>query len=128
MENITLNDADDIWTRSLGKSFFTVKDTRIHIDQSTLPNAHYATRWNRFLPKKVNIFIWRVLRDRLPTRWNLSWRGIDMDSLSCPTCDVSVETIDHILWFCSLATAVWHQSAFGSYMYSRYMVLVELPE
>nr|GEY77097.1 RNA-directed DNA polymerase, eukaryota, reverse transcriptase zinc-binding domain protein [Tanacetum cinerariifolium] len=41
MENITLNDADDIWTWSLGNSFFTVKDTHMHIDQYTLLNAHY---------------------------------------------------------------------------------------
>ncbi|GKB87999.1 RNA-directed DNA polymerase, eukaryota [Tanacetum coccineum] len=109
MNNITLNDVDDIWIWSLRKSPFTVKDTRVHIDQFYLPGAHYATRWNRFLPKKVNIFIWRALRDRLLTRWNLSRRGIDLESLYCPTCDTSIETIDHTLWFCSLATSVWHR-------------------
>ncbi|GKC97494.1 RNA-directed DNA polymerase, eukaryota [Tanacetum coccineum] len=67
------------------------------------------TRWNRYLPKKINIFIWRVLRDRLPTRWNLSRKGIDLDSLNCPICDTSVETTNHSLWFCSLATTLWHR-------------------
>ncbi|GKB17944.1 RNA-directed DNA polymerase, eukaryota [Tanacetum coccineum] len=109
MNNITLNDVDDVWIWSRGKSSFTIKDTRVHIDQFYLPDAHYATRWNRFLSKKVNIFIWRDLRDRVPTRWNLSRRGIDLDSLYCPTCDTSIETIDHTLWFCSLATSVWHR-------------------
>ncbi|GKD50699.1 RNA-directed DNA polymerase, eukaryota [Tanacetum coccineum] len=109
MDNITLNDVDDIWIWSLGKSLFTVKDTHVHIDQISLPDAHYATRWNRFLPKNVNIFIWRVLHDRLPTRWNLSRRGIDLNSLYCLTCDASIETIDHILWFCSFDTSIWHR-------------------
>nr|GEW73890.1 RNA-directed DNA polymerase, eukaryota [Tanacetum cinerariifolium] len=85
------------------------KATCVHNDQFYLPDAHYATRWNRFLPKKVNIFIWRALRDRLPTRWNLSGRGIDLDSLYCSTCDASNETIDHTLFFCSLASSVSHR-------------------
>ncbi|GJU31861.1 RNA-directed DNA polymerase, eukaryota [Tanacetum coccineum] len=97
----------DCWNN--GKSSFTVKTTRGHIDQRYLPNDGMETRWNRFLPKKINIFIWRVLRDRLPTRWNLSRKGIDVDSLSCPVCDAGIETIQHSMWFCSLATTVWHR-------------------
>ncbi|GJY79149.1 RNA-directed DNA polymerase, eukaryota [Tanacetum coccineum] len=75
--------------------FRRVKTTREHIDQRYLPNDGMETRWNPFLPKKISIFIWRVLRDRLPTRWNLSRKGIDVDSLSCPVCDVGIETIQH---------------------------------
>ena len=88
----SLNDSEDTWTWSFGTPTFTVKCTREQIDQCTLPNGGFKTRWNRFLPKKINIFIWRVLRDRLPTRWNLSRKGIDMDSLSCPICDYGIET------------------------------------
>ncbi|GJV74764.1 RNA-directed DNA polymerase, eukaryota [Tanacetum coccineum] len=99
------------WTRpiSSGKPSFTVKTTREHIDQCYLLNDGLLTRWNRFLPRKINIFIWRALRDRLPTRWNLSRKGIDVDSLNYPTCDFGIETINHSMWFCSLATVVWHR-------------------
>ncbi|GKF42017.1 RNA-directed DNA polymerase, eukaryota, partial [Tanacetum coccineum] len=69
----------------------------------------YETRWNRFLPKKTNIFIRRALHDRLPSRWNLSRKGIDLVSLACPICDSGIENINHTLWFCSLATSVWHR-------------------
>ncbi|GJX25399.1 hypothetical protein Tco_0231695 [Tanacetum coccineum] len=52
-----------------------------------------------FSPKKINNYIWIVLRDRLPTRWNLSQKGIDMDSLSCPICDSGIEfQTNHSLW------------------------------
>ncbi|GJW96951.1 RNA-directed DNA polymerase, eukaryota [Tanacetum coccineum] len=109
LTNYSLNYSEDVWSWSIGKSSFTVKTTREHIDQGYLPNDGMKTRWNRFLPKKINIFIWRVLRDRLPTRWNLSRKGIDVDSLSCPVCDAGIETIQHSMWFCSLATTVWHR-------------------
>ncbi|GJS98578.1 RNA-directed DNA polymerase, eukaryota, reverse transcriptase zinc-binding domain protein [Tanacetum coccineum] len=109
LANYSLNDSDDDWTWDIGMSTFTVKHTREYIDQSYLPNDGMETRWNRFLPKKINIFIWRSLRDRLPTRWNLSRKGIDIDSLSCPICDTGIETIQHTLWTCSLATTVWHR-------------------
>nr|GFC99553.1 RNA-directed DNA polymerase, eukaryota [Tanacetum cinerariifolium] len=42
------------------------------------------TRWNKLLPKKINIFTWRTLHDRLPSRWNLSRKGIEVTSLNCP--------------------------------------------
>ncbi|PWA34445.1 hypothetical protein CTI12_AA619030 [Artemisia annua] len=109
LDTCSLNDSDDTWTWSIGNPSFTVKATREHIDHFVLPDNIYETRWNRFLPKKINIFIWRVLRDRLPTRWNLSRKGIDLDTISCPICDSGVESIEHILWFCSLATSIWHR-------------------
>ncbi|GKC82639.1 RNA-directed DNA polymerase, eukaryota [Tanacetum coccineum] len=109
LSSFTLSDAEDSWSWSLGSPSFTVKCTREHIDNNILPDGGMETRWNRYLPKKINIFIWRVLRDRLPTRWNLSHKGIDLDSLNCLICDTSVETTNHSLWFCSLATTLWHR-------------------
>nr|GEV67982.1 RNA-directed DNA polymerase, eukaryota, reverse transcriptase zinc-binding domain protein [Tanacetum cinerariifolium] len=69
---ISLNDSEDVWVWSIGTPFFTVKSARCQIDNGFLPDGGLETRWNRFLPKKINIFIWRTLRDRLPSRWNLS--------------------------------------------------------
>nr|GEU94084.1 RNA-directed DNA polymerase, eukaryota [Tanacetum cinerariifolium] len=109
LDTYSLSEKEDTWTWSLGSPSFSVKCTREHIDKYYLSDGGSKTRWNRFLPKKINIFIWRVLRDRLPTRWNLSRRGIDMDTLSCPVCGSSIETMNHTLWFCSLATSVWHR-------------------
>ncbi|GKA97295.1 RNA-directed DNA polymerase, eukaryota [Tanacetum coccineum] len=105
----SLTDTEDTWTWSLGSPSFTVKCTRDHIDNNSLPDGGLETRWSRYLPKKINIFIWRALRDRLPTRWNLSRKGIDLDLLSCPICYFSIETTKHTLWFCSLATTLWHK-------------------
>ncbi|GKC50828.1 RNA-directed DNA polymerase, eukaryota [Tanacetum coccineum] len=109
LSEFSLNNSEDTWIWSFGTSTFSVKSTREHIDHCSLPNGGFETRWNRLLPKKINIFIWRVLRDRLPSRWNLSRKGVDVVSLSCPVCDCGIETIHHSLWFCSLATTVWNR-------------------
>ncbi|PWA87205.1 RNA-directed DNA polymerase, eukaryota [Artemisia annua] len=82
------------------------KAEKLH-DNASLPDAYISTRWCRFVPKKVNIFVWRALRDRLPTRWNLSNKGVEIESILCPSCSSSPETIHHSLWTCSLATCVW---------------------
>nr|GEY00554.1 RNA-directed DNA polymerase, eukaryota [Tanacetum cinerariifolium] len=67
--NSFLTDKDDYWIWSLGNSIvFNVKDTRNLIDDSMLPDSSSPTRWCRFIPKKVNTLIWRILRDRVPTR------------------------------------------------------------
>ncbi|GJS91881.1 serine/threonine-protein kinase RUNKEL [Tanacetum coccineum] len=44
----------------------------------------YKVDWNRFVPRKVNICIWRVVNDWLPTRANLLLRGLTISSSVCP--------------------------------------------
>ncbi|GKD22765.1 reverse transcriptase domain, reverse transcriptase zinc-binding domain protein [Tanacetum coccineum] len=107
ISSIILNDSEDTWTWSLGGNFFTVRSARCQIDGEFLPDQGHSTRWNQIIPKKVNIFVWRASRDRLPSRWNLSRRGIEVNSLNCPICDAGTETSFHTLWACSLASLVW---------------------
>ncbi|GJU43717.1 retrovirus-related pol polyprotein from transposon TNT 1-94 [Tanacetum coccineum] len=54
------------------------------------------------IPRKVNIFIWRLILDRLPHKLNLSSRGIDIQAISYPSCNGNVESSNHIFcWFTS---------------------------
>ncbi|GKA68867.1 hypothetical protein Tco_0768784 [Tanacetum coccineum] len=73
----TLNDSEDAWVWTVDSPSFTVKSDRCQIDRGFLPDDGPGIRWNNLLPKKINIFIWRTLRDRLPSRWNLSRKGIE---------------------------------------------------
>ena len=77
------------------------------IEDSVLPVGNRITRRNRFVPIKVNTFIWRLALDRLPTRCNLDRRGIDLPSLLCPICDGHVEEARHLFFSCQLAMEVW---------------------
>ena len=41
--------------------------------------------------------------DKVPTRLNLSLRGMEIPSILCPICGVGVESISHLLFSCSMA-------------------------
>nr|XP_043638246.1 uncharacterized protein LOC122609253 [Erigeron canadensis] len=66
-----------------------------------------ATRWNKNVPRKVNIHVWRLLKDRLPTHFNLWFRGIVNNSLVCPMCFNGIDTITHTMSDCRIAKKVW---------------------
>ncbi|GJS95132.1 putative RNA-directed DNA polymerase, eukaryota, reverse transcriptase zinc-binding domain protein [Tanacetum coccineum] len=89
------------------QGIFSVAATRLHIDEMRLVGQDLVTRWCAFVPRKVNIFVWRVMLDRLPTRYNLSRRGLEIEAIFCPCCGSGMETISHVLFTCYLAKEVW---------------------
>ncbi|XP_071693186.1 uncharacterized protein [Rutidosis leptorrhynchoides] len=67
------------------------------------------TRWCKTLPRKVNVFIWRVAFNRLPTRINISSRGMDIERIGCVLCLYQVESSSHILFLCEVAIEIWRR-------------------
>ncbi|GKC96397.1 RNA-directed DNA polymerase, eukaryota [Tanacetum coccineum] len=86
-----------------GQTEFMVAGIRRHIDAFLHTGRDMCTLWCNSVPKKVNVFAWRVMLDRLPTRYNLSRIGLEIDSILCPTCGAGMETMSHVLVACSLA-------------------------
>nr|XP_043615741.1 uncharacterized protein LOC122587633 [Erigeron canadensis] len=110
--NVTIVNTPDkwIWDCNQDKDF-TVKGVRNHIDNTWLPRHYRATRWNKIVLRKVNIFIWRVLKDRIPTRFNLWFRGIHNNSRVCSCCNNGIETLHHLFAHCPMAMKVWSKIA-----------------
>ncbi|GJW64961.1 RNA-directed DNA polymerase, eukaryota, reverse transcriptase zinc-binding domain protein [Tanacetum coccineum] len=69
--------------RSGGHDDFSVKSAREVIDKHVLITSSTPTRWYKVLPIKLNIFMWRMLLDKLPTRSNLAIRGLDVPCSLC---------------------------------------------
>ncbi|GKE74780.1 RNA-directed DNA polymerase, eukaryota, partial [Tanacetum coccineum] len=90
----------------VGSNIFMVRDTQIYINLISLLDFPIETRWCRFIPRKVNILVWRALRDLTPTRWNLSRKGIEVPSLLYPLCNISPETSAHLFWSCLMVTLI----------------------
>ncbi|GKA78947.1 putative ribonuclease H-like domain-containing protein, partial [Tanacetum coccineum] len=63
------------------------------------------------VPIKINIFAWKVCLDKLPTRLNLSLRGIDIPSIVCPNCSLAGESCSHLFFSCSMARLLWRKVA-----------------
>ncbi|GKB00525.1 RNA-directed DNA polymerase, eukaryota, reverse transcriptase zinc-binding domain protein, partial [Tanacetum coccineum] len=84
-----------------------------HLRLTDTPDAWEFTtdssrfRWNKILPLKVNINTWRIIHKRVPTRSNLDYRGVDLDSVRCPICDDEIESEEHIFVMCNVAREAW---------------------
>ncbi|GKC89097.1 putative RNA-directed DNA polymerase [Tanacetum coccineum] len=59
-------------------------------------------KWNSWIPRKVNIMVWKASLNRLATRPNLAARGVTIASTNCPCpfCDSDTEDIEHVLIKC----------------------------
>ncbi|GKC98949.1 RNA-directed DNA polymerase, eukaryota, reverse transcriptase zinc-binding domain protein, partial [Tanacetum coccineum] len=98
-----LSPASDRWSWTLhGLGKFSVKSAREEIDKHVLAVLSSPTRWSKVLPIKLNVFLWRMFLDRLPTRSNLVNRGVDVPSVLCPNCEAEVETRNHLFYSCSM--------------------------
>ncbi|KAL4588235.1 hypothetical protein LXL04_001117 [Taraxacum kok-saghyz] len=100
IKDVILGDQPDTWSWEVGgDGSFTVRSNLIIYET--------ATRWNRLIPRKVNIMIWRANRDRLPNRLNLHQKGIETLSVLCPICGNYPETLDHLFLKCEVASSTW---------------------
>ncbi|XP_071739916.1 uncharacterized protein [Rutidosis leptorrhynchoides] len=100
----------DVWFWKLATNGkFKTKILARLIDENTIMENRFReeTFKNNLVSGKVGIFIWRVLKNRLPTHIELDKRGIDLDSVRCPLCDDGLESIDHALLFCKHSFEVW---------------------
>ncbi|GJR63467.1 RNA-directed DNA polymerase, eukaryota [Tanacetum coccineum] len=107
-----LSDSNDRWSWSLvGSGKFLVASVRNLIDEHRLGGSSYKTRWIHTVPIKINILPWKVRYDFLPTHLNLSRRGIEIQSIICPSCNKEVESTNHIFFACSLMRNIYRKIA-----------------
>jgi len=67
-----------------------------------------ADIWHKSVPLKVSICVWRLLRNRWPTKDNLARRGIiaDVSQLCMVGCGFNESTY-HLLLCCSIFGTLW---------------------
>nr|GEY93838.1 RNA-directed DNA polymerase, eukaryota [Tanacetum cinerariifolium] len=106
--SMILSNLEDRWVWDMdGEGVFRVKDVRNLLDDCYLPKADTATRWVRYVPIKLNVFAWKLLLDRLPTRSNLLLRGVFVPDLSCSICSTGQETSSHLFFsYCLISDVI----------------------
>lgn len=62
--------------------------------------------WKMKIPNKVKNFWWRACKNVLATKENLFKRKCARDRL-CPICENETETVEHMIFWCPWAKAVW---------------------
>ncbi|GKB48739.1 RNA-directed DNA polymerase, eukaryota, reverse transcriptase zinc-binding domain protein, partial [Tanacetum coccineum] len=109
VEDVVLINMQDRWVwAKKGSGEFSVASARRLIDDQRMPNVSTKTRWVTIVPIKINVHAWKVKLDRLPTRFNILRRGMDIDSIVCPSCGVAVESVNHVFFSCHIAREVFH--------------------
>ncbi|GJZ27997.1 putative RNA-directed DNA polymerase [Tanacetum coccineum] len=104
------SDVSDGWRWSLNHNKgFSMNHLSKMIDSSILSLGCLGRvfKWNNWVPRKVNIFNWRAINDRIPHLSNLDKWGIDVHSLLCPLCDSAIKDSDHILYNCQKVKSIW---------------------
>ena len=91
-----------IWSLE-SDEIFSVASIRKFIDNKRFQEVGTTTRWIKSVSSKINIVAWKIKCNALPTRFNLSRRGMEIDSLTCPVCKSGVETSNHLFFQCSMA-------------------------
>ncbi|GKB76415.1 RNA-directed DNA polymerase, eukaryota, reverse transcriptase zinc-binding domain protein, partial [Tanacetum coccineum] len=64
---------------------------------------------NSWIPKKINVMVWKASLYRLATRPNLIAQGVALPSSNFPLCDSEVEDIRHILVKCPNVNMMWRK-------------------
>nr|GEW29762.1 RNA-directed DNA polymerase, eukaryota, reverse transcriptase zinc-binding domain protein [Tanacetum cinerariifolium] len=85
-----------------GDGEFSIASVRNLIDDKTLAEVGAKTRWIKYVPIKVNILAWRIKLNNLPSRLNLSRRGLDLDTIFCPSRNSAVKSSNHIFFGCPM--------------------------
>ena len=112
------------------------KTTKIYITKSAytiiqeclLPQSKnsqiFNIIWNKSIPLKVGVFLWRLFLDKLSSRINLLKWNIIQESVDilCPWCRDSQETTAHVLFSCKMIEPIWKK------LYKGEGYLIVLPQ
>ncbi|GKA33259.1 RNA-directed DNA polymerase, eukaryota, reverse transcriptase zinc-binding domain protein [Tanacetum coccineum] len=86
---------------------YTVASMQKLLDDHRSSLVSSITRWVKYVPIKVNVFAWKVKMNALPARFNISRRGIDIESILCPLCDSGAESSNHLFFNCTVARHIF---------------------
>jgi len=64
--------------------------------------------WHKLIPSKVSVLVWRLLRNRLPTKDNLVHRGVLLSTnAACVGGCVDSESATHLFLHCNVFGSLW---------------------
>ncbi|GJT69400.1 putative RNA-directed DNA polymerase, eukaryota, reverse transcriptase zinc-binding domain protein [Tanacetum coccineum] len=102
-------DTPNSWAFTLNThKYIIVASMCREIEKHILCDQPSITRWNKSMPTKINVHIWRLYLNHLLTRCNLDSRSIDLHSSRCPVRDGDIETAQHLFIDCLIVSGLWH--------------------
>nr|GEZ47043.1 RNA-directed DNA polymerase, eukaryota, reverse transcriptase zinc-binding domain protein [Tanacetum cinerariifolium] len=120
LSNILLNMGDLVLSNNSSDSWFWDRDSSGSFKVNTLSvglqdiifaEDHIGAPhlWNSWIPRKINLCVWRASINRLPTWSNLAFRGLALRSVKRPFCDIDEEVLDHCILKCPHVISIWRK-------------------
>ncbi len=107
IDSVQHSDASDMIIWRWGSSgLFSVSGAYSFLESDGVEDRSTRHLWSLKIPLRVKLFLWLAARNRLLTAKLLLRRGWFGPSV-CTLCMANVERLDHILFDCPFATAVW---------------------
>ncbi|KAK1352860.1 hypothetical protein POM88_052698 [Heracleum sosnowskyi] len=97
-----------LWIHS-GKPFIVKDGYNVLEGTLNVPRWDFYFIWKLRVPPKVQIFLWKVFTNSLPTAQFLKHRiGSDFHSAMCKWCLTHEESVEHLFWDCEIASWAWN--------------------
>nr|GEW04608.1 glycerol-3-phosphate acyltransferase 1 [Tanacetum cinerariifolium] len=98
-DHVPSRDGTDSWQWMLEDGGFSVKVLKEMVDEKVLgPRSQVEeTKWCRIVPRKVNVYMWRLKCGRIPVRTLLDNIGMDLHSNLCPHCSFVASSVQDVL-------------------------------
>ncbi|MDV3153228.1 MAG: reverse transcriptase domain-containing protein, partial [Candidatus Phytoplasma australasiaticum] len=107
LNGVNMNGCEDSWSWHFGsKRDFSVAEVKRWLYGSS--GERFGFIWSKWVPLKCNIFMWRLVLDRLPTKMALVRRHIQVNNATCSWCDFDDETSEHLFTGCGISGGVWN--------------------
>ncbi|XP_071738733.1 uncharacterized protein [Rutidosis leptorrhynchoides] len=111
LSGVKLNpQARDLWKwKAGGSEIFSTKGLTNLINSKLLipSDDSCETLCTKLVTEKIEVFVWRANKKRLPVLVELDKRGIVLHSVRCPLCDDGIKTVNHSHILCKRAFDVW---------------------
>lgn len=108
--NARFNHNHDVWEWSLCNSkIFSIRSVRCLLTSGKKDSNRLIFPWTKVLPMKINVFGWRLLMNRLPSKDSLMRRGLNINNPDCILCGEQAESLDHLMTGCVISKELWKE-------------------
>ena len=103
---------DWVWKADPNGQYSAQSAYNLRMGESTYENQDgvFDELWKLKISSKTCFFVWRIIRDRLPTKINLRRRHVEINDVLCPFCMNNEEDAVHLFFQCSKILPLWWES------------------
>lgn len=96
---------DPVHGYTVRESYRFITNNGIMLDRTLVDDV-----WHKTIPTKVSVLVWRLLRNRVPTKDNLLHRRVlASNDTACMGGCGEIETAQHLFLQCNMSKDLWYQ-------------------